>query len=182
MRALLPAFLMLTLAAPAAAQTVPPFELFAGYSLLPGDPIDDFPRVSASHGLQIEAAANLTRWMSLFADAGVQWGRHSLSGPPWEDQTAKTRVTELFAGPRFVARSRNVRVFAHGLVGWVSGDAGEFEGFSDTRFGFGAGGGVDVPLRDRLAIRGQFDLFASFTDIVEANPRFAIGVVKGFGR
>jgi hypothetical protein len=40
---------------------------------------------------------------------------------------------------------------------------------------------VDVQLRPRLAIRGQFDLLASFADIVEGNTRFGVGLAVGLG-
>ena len=69
-----------------------------------------------------------------------------------------------------------------GLIGAASGDAGEaFGGFSDTKLAFGGGVGADVDLTRRLAVRTQFDLLASFADIVEANTRFAVGLVARLG-
>jgi hypothetical protein len=40
---------------------------------------------------------------------------------------------------------------------------------------------VDVRLRDRVALRGQFDLLGSFADIVEGNSRAGVGIVVGLG-
>jgi opacity protein-like surface antigen len=94
---------------------------------------------------------------------------------------AKTRVTQYLAGPRFVARSDRFSVFAHGFIGAARGDAGEFSGFSDTKVAFGGGGGADFDVTRRLAVRTQFDLLASFADIVEGNTRFAVGLVARLG-
>jgi hypothetical protein len=169
-------------AAPALAQPFePPVHLFAGYSLLPADAGDDFPR-GTSHGVQLGASVRLTDWLAVLGDVGVQVGTRRDLGPGFQGLTARTRVLEFFAGPQFSARSGRVRVFAHGLVGLVHGDAGEdFSGFTDTALGFGGGGGIDIGIRDRVALRSQFDLLASFADIVEGNTRFSVGLVFGLG-
>jgi hypothetical protein len=76
-----------------------------------------------------------------------------------------------------------VNVFAHGLFGRSVGDAGDdFSGFSDAALTFGGGAGVDARVTPRLAIRAQFDYIGSFADIVETNPRVAVGVLIGLGR
>jgi hypothetical protein len=91
---------------------------------------------------------------------------------------ARTRVTEWLVGPRFVARSDRINVFGHALFGIAIGGAGEdFEGFSDSGITFGGGGGVDVRVAPRVAVRAQVDLIGSFADIVEGNSRLALGVV-----
>jgi hypothetical protein len=174
----------MVIAAPAMAQPVlPKVEIFGGYSVLPGDRSDDFPRVTTSHGAQGTISVNLTDWFGLLADVAVQTSTSRDLGPGFEGLVARTRVTELFAGPRFVVRSAAMNVFAHGLVGWVHGNAGEaFTGFSDTKFGFGGGIGIDVRVLQRLAVRGQFDLIGTFADIVEGNARFGVGIVYGLGR
>jgi hypothetical protein len=173
---------LLVVGAPAWAQPATPrVEIFGGYSLLPADPATDFPR-RTSHGFQVGAAGNLTDWFGVFADLGLHWNTNRDVGPHFEGIVARTRVTQFLFGPRFTARSERVNVFAHGFVGRVRGDAGEnFSGFSDTKPAFGGGVGIDVRLHERLAVRGQFDLFASFTDIVEGNTRAAVGLVLGLG-
>ena len=91
-------------------------------------------------------------------------------------------VHEYLAGPRFTARSERVDVFGHGLFGVSTGDAGPgFSGFSDSGLTFGGGGGVDVRVSPRIAVRAQYDLFGSFADIVEGNSRFAVGAVIRIG-
>jgi len=172
----------LFVAAPAWAQPATPrVEIFGGYSLLPADPDTDFPR-RTSHGFQVSAAGNLTNWFGIFADLGLHGNTNRDVGPHYEGVVARTRVTQFLFGPRFTARSERINAFAHGLIGRVRGDAGEnFSGFSDTEAAFGGGVGIDVRLRERLSVRGQVDLFASFTDIVEGNPRVAVGLVLGLG-
>jgi hypothetical protein len=180
------ALLALTLASmtarPAAAQAPHPrADLFAGYSLLAADG-DDFPR-QTSHGFQVSATANLTRWFGVVGDFGMQFNTARDLGPNFVGLEARSTVREYLIGPRFTMRSESADVFAHGLFGIATGDAGPgFEGFSDSGVAFGGGGGVDVHVDPRMSIRVQFDLLASFADIVEANPRFAAGVVWRLGR
>ena len=163
-----------------AQPAVPAAELFAGYSVLPANG-DDFPR-GRSHGFQLSASANLTPWFALFAEVGMHFDTASDLGPGFEGLTAETRVTQYLAGPRFTARGDRFSLFAHGLIGYASGDAGEaFSGFSDTKLAFGGGAGADVDVARRLAIRMQFDLLGSFADIVEGNTRFAVGLVARLG-
>jgi hypothetical protein len=164
------------------AQSAPRADVFAGYSLLPGDPIDDFPRVTASHGFQASAIVHLTRWFGLGAELGMQFGTHADLGPNFAGQVAKTRVTELFAMPRFTARGARADFFVHGLFGIGSGDAGDdFSGFSDSALAFGGGAGVDVHLGSRMSVRAQYDLFGAFADIIDGNSRLAVGLAYRFG-
>jgi hypothetical protein len=181
MRLHLPVFcLILLVAGTASAQPVTPAaELFAGYSVLPANS-DDFPR-GTSHGVQVSASANLTRWFALFGEIAMHVDTASDLGPGFEGRVAETRVTQYLVGPRFVAREDRVSLFAHGFIGAARGDAGEFSGFSDTKAAFGGGVGADVDLTRRLAVRAQFDLLASFADIVEGNTRFAVGLVARLG-
>ena len=179
------ALLLMTLllaASTAQAQDPPaPVDLFAGYSLLPADG-QDFPR-QTSHGVHVTVALRVTRWLSVIGDLATQFSTARDLGPGFQGLEAKTRVTEYLTGPRFVARSPAMDVFAHALIGIASGDAGDdFPGFSDSGLTFGGGGGIDVRVQPRLAVRAQFDLLGSFADIVEANPRVAVGLVIGLGR
>jgi Outer membrane protein beta-barrel domain len=166
---------------PAFAQTpVPAVEIFGGYSLLPANG-DDFPR-QTSHGFQTSLTGNVTRWFGIVGDFGMQFNTARDLGPSFVGQVAKSTVTEYLVGPRFTARLPNTDVFGHFLIGGATGDAGpDFRGFSDSGLALGGGGGVDVHLNRRLAIRAQFDLLGSFADIVEVNPRFATGVVFRLG-
>lgn len=175
------ALLLVVVAQPAGAQvSQPKADVFAGYSLLPANG-DDFPR-GTSHGVQVTAAVHLNRWFGVIADMSAQFSTNRDLGPNFSGQVARTRVVELLAGPRFTARSERADVFVHGLFGTSRGDAGPgFDGFSDSAVTFGGGGGVDVRLTRRLAVRASFDLIGSFADIVEGNTRFGAGLVVNLG-
>jgi hypothetical protein len=175
------ALLVFAAARPALAQAAAPaVEIFGGYSLLPANG-DDFPR-RTSHGVQVSVTANLNRWFGVFGDLGLHFNTARDLGPNFEGLVARTAVREYLFGPRFTARSGTVDVFGHGLVGLADGDAGaDFSGFSDRALAFGGGGGVDVRVHRRLAVRAQFDLLASFADIVEGNSRFGLGLVVRLG-
>jgi hypothetical protein len=167
-------------ARPALAQDHPSVDLFAGYSLLPADG-QDFPR-QTSHGVQGAATLHLTRWFGVVGDFGMQFNTARDLGPNFPGAVAKTQVREYLVGPRFTARSPQADVFVHALFGLCQGDAGEdFAGFSDSGASFGGGGGVDIHVSRRAALRVQFDLIGSFADIVEGNSRFAVGGVIRFG-
>jgi hypothetical protein len=176
------ALLLLACARAGAAQDVPPtLEIFGGYSLLPANG-DDFPR-ETSHGLQASVTANFNRWFGVVGDFGMQFNSATVFGSGFERPVvAKSVVREYLVGPRFTARSRTADVFTHGLFGIAEGDAGEgFSGFSDAALAFGGGAGIDVHVHRRVAVRAQFDLLASFADIVEGNSRFGLGLVVRLG-
>ena len=163
--------------APSALAQSHPVEIFGGYSVLPADRNSDFPR-RTSHGIQLSVTGNLTDWFGIVGDIGFHSSTNHDVGPGFEGLIARTRVTEFLAGPRFVARTERINLFAHGLIGVVRGDAGkDFSGFSDTKPAFGGGGGIDLGIAERLAIRVQVDLFGTFADIVEGNSRFAFGLL-----
>ena len=173
--------MLLASSAPAWGQTsdLPRVELFAGYSLLPADE-QDFPRAT-SHGVQIGGQWNLSRWFGVFGEVAVQKSTARDLGPGFAGQVARTTVTQWLWGPRFSLRGERANAFVHGVFGTSIGDAGAgLEGFSDNGPTFGLGGGVDVNVSRRFAIRGQFDLIASLADIVEANTRMFVGGVLRF--
>jgi hypothetical protein len=168
---------------PAVAQPAPPLaDVFAGYSLLPSNINEDFPR-RASHGFQGSVAIHANRWFGVVADGAVQWNTTSDLGPNFAGLTAHTRVIELLVGPRFTRRGSHVDAFAQGWFGSSTGHANEpFRGFADTGMTFGGGVGLDARLSSRTAVRIQYDLLGSFADIVEGNSRLATGLVWRFGR
>jgi hypothetical protein len=168
---------------PVLAQPAPSrVDVFAGYSLLPSNVNEDFPR-RTSHGFEGNVAVHANRWFSVVGDAAVQWNSTSDLGPNFAGLTAHTRVVELLVGPRVTRRGSRVDVFAQGWFGSSTGYANEaFSGFADTGMTFGGGAGVDVRTSPRTALRIQYDLIGSFADIVEGNSRLATGLVWRFGR
>ncbi len=45
----------------------------------------------------------------------------------------------------------------------------------------GGGGGIDVDVNRRFAVRAQFDRLGAFVDIAEVTSRFAVGLVVKLG-
>ena len=165
---------------PALAQGHPSVDVFVGYSILPASG-DDFPR-QTSHGVQASVTGHLNRWFGIVGDIGAQFNTARRLGPGFEGRVARSTVRQYLVGPRFTSRSERVEVFGHGLFGISTGDAGPgFSGFSDSGLTFGGGGGVDLRVSPRMAVRAQYDLLGSFADIVEGNSRFAVGVVIKVG-
>lgn len=147
LRAALAAPLLLALAAPLAAAERQGADLFAGYSFAKlGD--------ASRHGANLAAGFDLFGPVDGFVDASAHWG--SAEGADLDDLT-------LLAGPgvRFGKRGGTI-VFARALAGVVR-DRASVSIFdvtiseSRTALGFAAGGGVDVPVTKKLALRAQGD-------------------------
>jgi hypothetical protein len=171
------ALLVCSLGSAAYAQT-PRADISGVVSFLPSDELDDFPR-SHSVGFQIGATWHVNRWIGVFADLGGHYDTNSDLGPNFPGVTAESTVYEYLFGPRFTFRGSPADGFVHGLFGVCDGHTNI--GFSDAGLTFGGGGGVDIDIRRNLAVRGQFDLFGSFADIVDVNSRFSVGLVLQLG-
>ena len=154
---------------PAFAQNEHPrLEIFGGASYLPANG-QDFPR-NNSVGFQTSVSGNLNRWFGIVGDVGGQYSANP-----------DTSVYEYLAGPRFTKRTRRVSLFAHFLVGASAGQT-SVSGFSDKGLSLGGGGGFDINVSRRIAIRPlQLDYIGSFVDILEDNIRFGSGVVIKLG-
>lgn len=157
----------------------PRAEIFGGFSYLPAGKAD-FPREN-SYGFQFSINGNLNRWFGAVADFGGQYRTVSDLGPGFPGITAHTSVYEYLAGPRFSVRRKHFTAFFHALAGWAKGRSG-LAGFSDSGFALCGGGGLDINLGDRIAIRAiQLDYLGSFVDILEDNARLGFGLVVKFG-
>ena len=161
-----------------AQERYPRAEIFGGFSILPANG-DDFPR-QTSFGFQTSIRGNLTRAFGIVADFGGQYRTASNLGPGFPGVVAKTSVYQYLVGPSFTASREQFDVFAHGLVGGARGQSG-ISGFSDSGLMLGGGGGVDVRVGDRTAVRAQIDYLGSFVDILEDNIRIGFGVAIRFG-
>jgi hypothetical protein len=180
-RLLFALLLLLVVKQPILAQdSHPRVEIFGGFSYLPAGRAD-FPRKD-SYGFQTSLCGNVNRWLGAVADFGGQYRKVSDLGPGYPGVTANTSVYEYMAGPRFALRRERFTFFSHALVGRAAGRSG-LAGFSDSQFAFAGGGGLDIDLGGRLALRVlQLDYIGSFTDILEDNARLAFGVVIRLGR
>jgi len=190
-------FLVL-LPAVANAQDHPKVEFYGTYSLFVAD-IDALNNESL-HGWGVGIQGNLNKWFGL---VGEYSAHHGASGPLSIQQPGviivipevDLRVRTYLFGPRLSYRSKYVTVFGHFLAGGGHLKVeDETTGFNvgNQEFAMAVGGGVDVNLGKRFAIRaGQFDYLSIHTDINERiggggsswahNSRFSTGFVFKFG-
>ncbi len=142
------------------AQEFPRIEVFGGYS---------YARLAEAvnaHGWNASIAGNVTSWFGIAADVSGHY-RSDLS------------LSSYTVGPRFAVRN-TVTAFTHILFGGARmGDGG-----TASAFGMIFGGGVDIPVGERLALRlVQADyLFTRFGGETQNNARLSIGLVLTFGR
>jgi len=163
-----------TLAA-AQDQPTPKWELYGGYSffypgtdvhgLLPGGvlPVSSFVE-SNPRGVGASVTYNFNRWFGLTADGSGHWGSSENGAGNRIDDAAFYSAS---MGPKLTFRSHYFSPFAEALVGWHSLDSDLFQ--SDNRFGFMAGGGLDLNLNRNFALR----LFRG--DFVFSNHQFGPG-------
>lgn len=156
-----------------AQETTPRAELFGGFAY-GGD---------NSRGWAGSAAFDVNRWLGLAADFGGQYT--SFTSP---DSSERIRTHTFLFGPRVSARTKRVTPFAHALVGLAHTDSRAHElGFdfraTDTSFAAGVGGGLDVNVNDRVAVRAfQLDyLRTNFYGESQNNGRITVGLVVRLG-
>ena len=166
---------------PSFAQEViyPTAEVFGGFSIasMSGtsiDPTTGLPAVDPTTGLpistrnsffgwQTSANFNPTHHLALVADFGGQY--KTIAG------LVPMNSYQFLFGPRMVFRGPRFTPFVHVLFGGIKEGTGSFSitdpvsgasvsipGVSSTGLGMGIGGGIDVNISDRLALRvPQFD-------------------------
>ncbi|HXH67215.1 MAG TPA: outer membrane beta-barrel protein [Candidatus Limnocylindrales bacterium] len=153
------------------AQEAPRAEVSASYSYLREGNIDG----TNANGGSFSVAGNFNRWFGIAGDFGAYH-----SSPFGQNLNAYT----FLAGPRFSLRSDNrVTPFAQVPVGGAHLAAG-YGGASGSTSGFAysAGGGVDLGLTKRLALRPQFDYIGIRASGNTLNSyRASFGVVFRFG-
>ena len=160
---------------PALAQDqVPRVEILGAYSHSIGD----------VQGWNTSVAVNATEWFGVVADFSRLTSR--TSEPDFEEKIAAT--TYLF-GPQFSYRgNRRVTPFARVLFGVSNINAkatelGQRAEFSDTKFSYAVGGGLDIRVSKRIAIRAlQADyIHTKFFGEGQHNGRLSFGVVFRLG-
>jgi hypothetical protein len=156
--------------APGFAAEAPSAELFGGYAYT-RDGDQDLNGGEASLGLR------LTRWISVEADVSTHYG-----------SALGTHTSRLFflGGPRFAYRRHSFAIFTRYLAGGVRSRSGLTildVDIAETRtdFAMAFGGGVDVGISDRWAVRAQGDYALIRADgNTEKEPRFSAGFVYRF--
>ncbi len=150
------------------AQDTPAGDIAASYSFL---------REGLSNGINanggtISGAFTLKPWLGLAGDFSA------FHAAPFGG-SANTFTYQ--GGPRFYLRSHSrVTPFAQVLLGGahVSGNGGSINGFA-----FSAGGGLDIGLTTRLAVRPQVDYLGIHSSGDTLNSvRASVGIVFRFGK
>ena len=156
------------------AQDTPKAELFGGYSYAG----------NGANGFDASISGNLNNWFGLVVDVGGQYTRLNDQG-----FTEKIRTHSILFGPRFSLRGNRVVPFVHALFGFShlrteTNEFGSLLSFSDSSFGMALGGGLDIKVNDKFAIRAlQLDyLRTRFFNETQNKGRISVGVVVRFGR
>ncbi len=171
---------VLTLPAPLWAQEPGSLEVAGGYSFLgDSDLVDGF-----GLGWFAEGGWRTTRWLSLTAEVS----RHRRTQDVGFIDVDVTFQT-LLAGPRIWLPTTRVTPFVHLLAGATRLDVVARTSIPVTAAGDDAathptvqvGGGIEVPIANRLALRVGGDYRRVFTDAGLDESRLLTGVVYRFG-
>ena len=159
---------------PAKAQEVPKAEVFGGYSWAGGN----------FHGWNSSITGNITKRIGIVADFSGHYGSE-LDGSVLIQQDAHS----FLFGPRFSFRGKRLTPFVYALFGATRFHesaiiSGQKLSDSDTGFTSALGGGLDVKVNDRIAIRAfQLDYFRpNFFGETHNRGRLAVGVVLHLGK
>ena len=159
---------------PAKAQDAPKVEVFGGYSWAGGN----------FDGWNGSVTGNVTKGLGITADFSGQYGSEDV-GPLVVDQDAHS----FLFGPRYAFRGKRFTPFIYGLVGATRFHqsaiiAGQRLHESDTGFSSAVGGGLDIKVNERVAVRAfQIDYFRpNFFNESHNRGRLAFGVVLNFGK
>ena len=166
--------LLIVASLPAMAQDVPKAEVFGGYSWSGGN----------FHGWNASVTGNVTKRFGVMADFSGHYGSES-GGPILVKQNAHS----FLFGPRFSFRGKRLTPFVYALFGATRFEeraiiSGQRLSNSGTGFSSAVGGGLDVKVNDRIAIRAfQIDYFRPII-FGETNNRgrLAFGVVIRLGK
>jgi len=140
-------------------QPTPKWELFGGYSffypatdvhgLLPGGLVPVSSRLESNpRGVGAGLTYNFNRWLGLTGDFSGHWGSGETTIVKQIDDAA---FYNFSVGPKLTYRTHYFSPFVEAMVGWHRLTPDLFQG--DDRFGFMAGGGLDVNVNKHFALR-----------------------------
>lgn len=155
------------------AHEFPRFEIFGGYSYL-------HEGGESFHGWTGTLVTNFNHWFGLAADVDGHYGTHPTA---LGDETK--RIHAFTFGPHVAYRKSKVVPFAFLLFG-VAHESVTEAGVtaSETGFAMNAGGGIDLEVRENIALR-LIQVDAAYTHLgghSVTSPRVSAGVVFSFGR
>jgi hypothetical protein len=139
-----------TLASPAAAQTVNPPEISAGYAAV-NDPKSE---TVFRTGWMVGAAVPLTSWLSLVGDGGGNYA--TVTGFASDTSLSLYSIT---SGLRASTKLGRIVEFAQLQAGYFRESGSRF-GITETNSSriLQPGFGIDFPLRGRVTARGEIDV------------------------
>lgn len=196
-------FIVFLVAAAGVAQPVPKFDLFGGYSF--GHiSTGDFDKPHANlNGWDVSATYNLNRWSGIVAEGSGLYGSKEISPattiifvcsqPPCPPSIStgprilSQKIHTYSLGPRFYFRNQTrYTPFARALfgAGYIS-DAPNNGGLTQANGAsvLTAGGGLDIALTSRVALRTQTDFLRNrFFHQTGPDFRLATGLVFHFGQ
>ena len=175
-------------------------EVFGGYSHLRADYRNDAFLITDDHeglhGFHAQVVGNFNRYLGLAGDISGHYKSFDVENfggiPEVRFVSARTSLHSFLGGPQAKLRGRQVTLFGHALFGAarrstsiVSEDVipgnnlGRNFTEAETKFAFALGGGVDINVSRRIAIRAvQADyLRTRFARESQNNFRVSIGVV-----
>ena len=185
--------LVLLIAAPGYAQTIPGWEVFGGYSWQRSNLREYFKSTpiiysvrnkgGSLNGFDVAFTENINRWFGGTLDIAGHFATPEIS-----TVTTHERMYSLMYGPRFSYRDRpGWTLFGHVLGGIAQMEAKVTPTgphLSDTSFGLAAGGGLDMKFRGKTAIRVlQAEYFrANALGTGQNNFRLSAGIILYLGK
>ena len=161
---------------PVTAQTTPTLEVAAAATVLRNPDVFEGSRPGWLLG---------TSWRFFeHVGVGLEVGRNS-GESTLGFLTARTQTSTAMAGPRVTWTIGPVRTFARMLAGAARQDVElattglvtSTGSFASTHRAISVGGGVDVPVMDRLVVRTAYDLRRVFVDEPHSEHRLLVGAV-----
>ncbi len=170
---------------PAFAEDHPKFDLYGGWSLLHYGAVQSVQGNDLSYtsykGFGLSGCVYLTPSIGIVGD--FSWNQKNKE-VYYNILTWDAKGTAMFAlfGPQFAMRSHeSVTPFVRALLGLshVKIDLGEYELFTENKFAFGFGAGLDVKVSDHVSVRvGQVDYIRVTSGYAKGNVfRFGAGIV-----
>jgi opacity protein-like surface antigen len=168
--------ILLAAAVMVTGQETPKAELFGGYSWAGGN----------FHGWNASVTGNVNEWFGVTADFSGHYGGERAGA--FEE---RQRAHSFLFGPRFALRSnKKLKPFVYALFGGVNfsvtlnASGRRLGSASDTGFNMALGGGLDIKISERLAVRAfQLDYFRPrLFDESHNRGRLAFGLVLRLGK
>ena len=173
------AIFLLGFAAFATAGDAPAVEIFGGYSYVRVNPPSDAGVDSINlNGWNASLTFNGNKWLGFIADFGGYYGSPSFGG-----ESADVKAYSVMFGPKVSIRKGKITPFVQGLFGFTNLSVA---GISENDFSMGFGGGVDINVADKVAIRPvQVEYFGikegTSGDFIN-NFRYSAGIVLKLGK